>query len=299
VNLSAVGQRALGTSKLYFIKNGPAILTGAGVIGLVGTAVLAGRAAIKAKPVIDDATHGLKAIESVEIDAGYPQKQKGKDYALAIVDLVKDAGKIYAPAIIVGAVSISCIVSAHGMLRKQNAGLVAAYGALDLGFKAYRKRVIEEFGEDKDRDIYRGIIGREEETLENGQVCVIEDLGTNIPAASLYGRFFDECSTRWNKTPEYNLTFLISQQNYANDMLISRGHLFLNEVYDMLGFSRTQAGQVVGWKYYRNGFHPRGGDNYVSFGFHNIADEISRAFINGHERVVFLDFNVDGVITID
>jgi len=298
VNLSAVGQRALGQSKLYFKKNGPTILTSAGVIGLVGTAVLAGRAAVKAKPVVDDIRHGLTAIENQDLDANYTRKQQAQDYMRAVGDATKDLGKIYGPAVIVGGLSITCIISAHGMLKKQNAALTAAYGALDLGFRAYRKRVVEEFGEEKDRDIFRGVVGRREEMDADGRPCVIEDLGDVIPGATIYGRFFDESSVYWSKTPEYNLTYLIHVQNTANDRLISRGHLFLNEVYDDLGIPRTQFGQVVGWKYYPNNDNPRG-DNYVDFGIYNIKDEVSRAFVNGHERSIFLDFNVDGVISID
>lgn len=298
MNLSAVSQRALGQGKLYFRKNGPAILTTVGIAGFVGTAVLVGRAAIKAKPVLDDAKHGIHAIENMEIDADYTRKQQGVDYGRALIDITKDLGRIYAPAIIVGAVSVTCIVSAHGMLRNQNSALVAAYGALDLGFKAYRKRVIEELGEDKERDIYRGVTGRHEVTGEDGQVCVIEEFSNDPNRPSIYGRFFDEYSRCWTKTPEYNLTFLMSQENHANDRLISRGHLFLNEVYDALGIPRSDAGQAVGWKYYPNGDNPRG-DNFVSFGIHDIADEVNRAFVNGHEASIFLDFNVDGVITID
>lgn len=76
-------------------------------------------------------------------------------------------------------------------------------------------------------------------------------------------------------------------------MLISRGHLFLNEVYDMLDLPRTKAGQVVGWVYDKNNTK---GDNYVSFGIYNLLRENSRAFVNGYERAIWIDPNVDGTI---
>lgn len=295
MNLSALGQRALGESKLYLKKHGPAILTGAGVVGFVGTTVLVAKAAVKAKPVLDDAKHGLKAIENQELDKDYTRKQQAQDYGRAIADLSKDMAKIYAPALILGGISITCVVSAHGMLKKQNTALVAAYGALDLGFRAYRQRVIEELGPEKEQQIYRGVVAIRDETLEDGQVCQINEYGDIIP--SIYGRFFDETSAWWNKNPEYNLMFLSQQQKYANDLLIARGHLFLNEVYDALGLERSQMGQIVGWKIDRNGKSK--GDGHVDFGMYDIADEVSRAFINGIEKVVFLDFNVDGPINID
>ena len=87
--------------------------------------------------------------------------------------------------------------------------------------------------------------------------------------------------------------YLRRQQEFANEMLRSKGHLFLNEVYDILGFPRTKAGQVVGWIYDEK--NPVG-DNYVDFGIYDITDERKRDFINGYERSILLDFNVDGNI---
>ena len=87
--------------------------------------------------------------------------------------------------------------------------------------------------------------------------------------------------------------FLKDQQRYANDILKSKGHLFLNEVYDMLSIPRTKAGQVVGWIYDEK--HPVG-DNFVDFGIYDIYNERARDFVNGYERTILLDFNVDGNI---
>ena len=66
--------------------------------------------------------------------------------------------------------------------------------------------------------------------------------------------------------------------------------MFLNEVYEQLGFEHTSAGAVVGWIY--GGF----GDDYVDFGIFNESYKPARDFINGYNNAVVLDFNVDGVI---
>ena len=111
-----------------------------------------------------------------------------------------------------------------------------------------------------------------------------------IQNLSPYARFFDESSTQWSHNPEYNLMFLNAQQNYANDKLHAVGHLFLNEVYEMLGLPHTKAGSVVGW------VMNKGGDNCVDFGIYDLHNQIKRAFVNGFEPSILLDFNVDGVI---
>ena len=90
-----------------------------------------------------------------------------------------------------------------------------------------------------------------------------------------------------------NLSFLKCQQKYANDLLVAHGYLFLNQVYEMLGIPKTKAGQVVGWIYdKKNPQH----DNYVDFGIYDLHNERKRDFVNGYERSILLDFNVDGDI---
>lgn len=95
-----------------------------------------------------------------------------------------------------------------------------------------------------------------------------------------YERIFDSNSQHWSPDVEFNLLFLRAQQNHWNDILKGRGHVFLNEVFESLGFSHTPAGAVVGWTL--SGF----GDGYIDF----MPEEPE---VEGGLR---LDFNVDGVI---
>lgn len=98
--------------------------------------------------------------------------------------------------------------------------------------------------------------------------------------------WFDKCCTCWSKDPEHNKMYLLMQQNYFNDLLRTRGHLYLNEVFDTLGIPRTKFGQVAGWIYEDN-------DTYVDFG---LRSESNKDFINGKTSDCLLDFNVDGII---
>jgi len=198
-----------------------------------------------------------------------------------------DISKLYGPTITLGLSSIACIIAAHGIMNRRAVALTAAYKALESTFAEYRNRVIEQIGEKREEDIRMGT-KTVEITDENGKTKKITSVDPN--GISPYAKFFDEHSDNWSKTPEYNLLFLKAQQNYANDLLHARGHVFLNEVYDMIGVPRTSAGQVVGWVISKDG------DNFIDFGIYDHWNNEKHLFVNGLEASILLDFNVDGVV---
>jgi hypothetical protein len=188
-----------------------------------------------------------------------------------------------------GGASIAALTRSHNILNERNAALTAAYTALDRGFKEYRQRVVEKYGEDQDREFRHG--SKEVSIIdEQGKKQTVTRVGDDEP--SIYARFFDPLSTSWSKEPEYNLLFLKCQQSYANDLLLARGHVFLNEVYDMIGVPRSKAGSIVGWIIASNNIS----DNHIDFGIFDGNDHKVRDFVNGREGSILLDFNVDGVI---
>ena len=298
------------TRKFYrvgfkFKKHSPEILVGAGVVGVVASAVMACKATTKLDDVLAETKDTVDKIHDV---TEHPEKiPEGKEYTVedskkALTIVYTQAGvklvKLYGPAVVLGTVSIAAIIGGHHILRKRNIALAAAYTAVDKGFKEYRGRVLERFGEEVDRELRYNIKAKEIEktvTDANGKETVVKET-VDVADPNLtsdYARFFDDGCTGWTKDPEFNLMFLKDQQRYANDLFKSKGHLFLNEVYDMLGIPRTQAGQVVGWIYDEK--NPIG-DNFIDFGIYDIADERKRSFVNGYERTILLDFNVDGNI---
>lgn len=280
--------RALGKAQLQWHQNGSTILTVSGTIGMAAAAVLSGIAAVKAQGVVADMRKRGQVINERANIEGWTEQDRVKAVVNETMPGLKKLAFIYAPPVILGLASGAAILAGHGMMLKQRAGLVAAYAALDSSFRAYRNRISEEYGDDVEERLYRErnwAVGQDEET----DACIINQ-DPNL--ASQYGRYFDESSHNWNKEPEYNLTFLLQQQQYANNRLQARGYLFLSDVYRSLGFEESQASRQVGWLYKGDG------DGYVDFGIHSIGDPNSRAFVNGFEPVVFLDFNVDGVITI-
>lgn len=127
------------------------------------------------------------------------------------------------------------------------------------------------------------------QTIETDESKKVDE---NRISVSQYARFFDESCTGWDKDPECNLLFLRQQQVYANELLRKCGYLFLNDVYDILGIPRSKEGQIVGWIY--DDKNPIG-DNFVNFGIYNPLTG-NRNFVNGYEKSILLDFNVDGNI---
>lgn len=296
------------TNKIGLIlkKNSPKILMGVGIAGSVVSTVLACKATLKVKDILDEKNETVEQIHNcVEDDTvDYNEEDKKKDLTILYAQTGVKLAKLYLPSIALGALSIASIISGYKILNKRNVALAAAYTVVDKGFKNYRKNVVERFGEEVDRELRHNIKAKQieekyidkdgnEKTRKKKVYEIAEDKkpGEGI---SEYAKFFDEWNTdEHSKDPEYNLMFLRKQQDYANEVLKHQGYLFLNEVYDMLGIPRTQAGQVVGWIYDEN--NPTG-DNYVDFGIYDLHDQQKRDFVNGLERNILLDFNVDGVI---
>jgi hypothetical protein len=276
----------IGRQILLGRKYSPTVLFAAGVVGAVTSTVLACRATLKLDEVLKDTKNDIEDVRTIQ-HPGYSDQDRRKDLGVLYIRRAVKVVELYGPALTIGALSIAALTGSHNILTKRNAGLTAAYAALEKGFKEYRQRVIDEYGEDKDCEFRYGAETHQIED-KKGNKKPIKRVGPGTP--SIYARFFDQTCPDWQKTPEYNLFFVRAAQNYANDQLKSRGHVLLNEVYDSLGMERSKAGCVVGWVYDGDG------DNFIDFGVFNGDNPRARDFVNGREGAILLDFNVDGVV---
>ena len=301
-NLKEKMVKVYNKSEMKVRKYSPEILAGVGVVGVIASTVMACKATTKLNDILAESKEQLEQIKTVAVDPAYADKytedDAKKDTTITYVQTGVKVAKLYAPSVILCASSLGCLLASNNILRKRNAALSAAYMTVDKSFKEYRRRVAERFGDEVEKEIRYNIKAKEITTVdEEGNevketVKVIE--GADNPTTySDYARFFDESCPAWQNDPEYNLTFLRAQQQYANDLLKAQGRLFLNDVYKMLGIDITKAGQVVGWVYDPD---CPVGDNFVDFGIYDMSKERVRAFVNGYEPNILLDFNVDGNI---
>lgn len=296
--------RKMSVASLKLKKYSPEIMVVAGVVGLVVSTVLACKATLKVNDILEDAKENIDNIHECENDESlkdeYTEEDSKKDLVIVYSKTALKLAKVYAPAVLLGAASITGIFMSHDILRKRNAAVMAAYAAVDRGFKQYRKNVVERYGEKADHELLHNIkakIIKEKTVDENGNETETEvTVKDVVPRAhSEYARCFDETCCNWTRDPEHNFFILRAEQNYANDKLRARGYLFLNEIYRRLGFEETPAGQVVGWLY-RPDDPEYDGDSYVDFGIFDMSQKKVRDFIEGDESSIWLDFNVDGIM---
>lgn len=283
--------RTVARQVLITRKHSPTILFVTGVAGVVTSTVLACKSTLKVESVLDEHQKTALDIKTV-VHADYSERDRKSDMTLLYVQSVVKFTKLYGPAIVVGGVSIGMLTKSHNILNKRNAGLTAAYAVLEKGFQDYRKRVVGEYGEDKDRELRFGT--EDSVILADPKTGKKKETVKSVGGASKreYAKLFDEFNQNWSPNRDYNVIFLRGIQNQCNDKLRSRGHLFLNEVLDALGMDHTRAGSVTGWLYGKGD-----GDQYVDFKiFSDRSNARFHDFCVGLEGAVWLDFNCDGTI---
>ena len=280
--------RSFGRVNLQLQKHSPEILLGVGLVGMVVAAVMAAKATLKVDEVIEEHNEALER-------ADIPEE---KTATMVYVNTGLELAKIYGPSVGLGALSIAAILASHGVMANRQVSLAAAYNLMVNGFNAYRQRVVEELGLDKDQDFLLGI--REEmvkdvETDADGNTKKVKKSKVTMNGDPLfYARMFDTSNPNWKVDANLNMAWLESQERWLNDKLIIRGYLFLNEVWEDLGMSPRPEGQLVGWilrspeqmkKEHRDG--------YISLGLNNKMNMSGQAYSDGG---ILINPNVDGVV---
>lgn len=282
--------RSIATSLLKTKKNSPQVFFGVGIVGVLTGAVMACKATLELPETLEDFEEELTELKEQKerrvesFDDDYTEADFKKDVAYVYGKNVAKVARLYAPAVAVGGVAIGCLTGSHVTLQRRNAATTAAFATVATAYDEYRKRVTSELGKERELDIYHAAENRIIHTPD-GTTDVIKVVDPN--RWSPYARVFDESCSAWEKGVGVNRIYVQAAQNYFNSRLQVRGHVWLNEVYDHFGFEHTQQGAIVGWLIGGDG------DNYIDFG---MFDAYNADFVNGAERSIILDFNVDGII---
>jgi hypothetical protein len=284
-------------------EKSPEILMGLGIAGVVVTVVSACKATTKAGEVIEEHKESMdqlyEAMELADEDdsVDYTDKDMKKDKLIVYTQTAVKMGRLYAPSVAIGGLSIAAILVSNHIIKKRYLGVLAAYNAISATFEQYRERVRSKYGDDEDYELRYGV---KRETIETettdskGKTKIKKEQVETIEAIdSGYARWFGPGNPDFDSVnPEMNMIFLRMQQEYCNFLLHSRGYVFLNEVYDKLGIPHSQIGQVVGWLDDKDG----NGDGTIDF-ISSIYRQPKR-YADGSDwdGAILLDFNCDGVI---
>lgn len=279
-------------------KHAPTILSVTASAGVIATGYLAWKAGTRFEDVEgrdwDRRKECLRNADTIP-DEDVPKIER-KNRILFILDTVRTI----APAAIVGAATITMIYFSNSISKKRLAAMGAAYATLQTAFDGYKRTMVEALGKESVDKILKPKLPNVDKSAEEilssdnkSDAANVSDAVVNsLKALSPYARIIaEESSTCWDPNEDYTSQNISAVQLWANRRLERKGHLFLNEVFDQLGLSRTREGAVVGWL--KNGE----GDNYVSFGEFDAS--IYRVPSDDYTRVdsnFIVDFNVDGVI---
>ena len=211
--------KALGNGlKTTIVKHSPEILTGIGITGMITTTVFA----VKATP---------KAVRLIE------EAKRDKQDDLTVVETVKTTWKCYIPSVVIGSISICCLIGANSVNLRRNAALATAYAISESAFSEYKDKVIHQIGEKKEKEIKDAIA---QDHLDKNPVksneIIITDKGNTLCYDKLSGRYFKSDKEK-----------IIKAENEINRQMRYDNYVSLNEFYYHLGLEDIDIGDRIGW----------------------------------------------------
>lgn len=294
-NIMTIANGLTRTVRIFLHKNSAKIYIGGGIIAMGTGTILAAKASVRLPEVLKETKDNLDDVR----ENGYDEEHEKKELAKVYVKAGTQIAYMYTPAAIATTTGIVSILIGAKIFNDRNAALASAYTTMLGSYNEYRKRVREKYGDEEDHKLYYGVVDETHEvttTNSKGKKITKKENVAVYPnhVGSPYARFFDEVNSRaWTNDSAYNQSFILAQERIANYNLRRNGFLYLNDVYELLGFHKTKEGQVVGWVYDKDN---QVGDKFVDFGIHDVTRKGVVDFLNGYEKSVLLDFNVAGEI---
>lgn len=318
---------------LYFVKAYyPEIKMGAGaVIAICATGGMC-KDTLKAEKVLDTYKEKCEIIAEAreKCPDEYSAKDEKRDKGIMIFWLIRNLAKKYAFNIALYILGFGLMFSSNADHKANHMSASAALALVNEAYNAYRRRVVEKYGEDADRDLALGLeqkkvsietIDEEGKTKKSSKFVPyksgkMDETSKNPFLMGAYTYIWDNGSSCEfdDNDPFWNKNFLGQAQEWARNLIIARsdsatntpGYLFLDEVLKTLGMELSRADnefeRSAGWLYFPNGDNPYG-DNFVDFGLMETMRDpngdicfMNADAINGYEPAWLLNFNCQGDI---
>lgn len=296
--------RYYNRAKLVVGKHSPEILMAVGTVSIVGGVVMVCKEALNLETIVSENETRREKVNTALEDGWtygenntpvtYTDKDAQHDKLIITAQTGIKLVRNFAPAAALVTGGIACFFVAHGIMHKRNLALVAAYNALSAEFNDYKKVVDANVDEETATRIKQGIAKAKE---DNGDVKKGDDICVRDIDATMYARFFDRDNPNYSRDNDYNMSFICAQERTANRIIERRGHVFLNEVYELYGLPHTKAGAVVGWVLGKGPNRDGCVDVTATRVWRNAATgDTSLTYKDGYDQAILLDFNPDGVI---
>ena len=286
-----------------------------GALALVGAVGFGIKSGMEIVPILDERKAKVERYEAAlnkededevakkceeYFDEEYDEEDYDHDVALANKEcFLGISKKLLVPLSLMGLAG-TLFVYGYVEEKKHSAILAGALASTQTAFTAYRERVKTYVGEEKEEFIYRGgkkVVEKDEDGNEVEKEIIETNDGRQLGLKSI-DRCFDESNENWVDGSDWNRDFLFRVQEEMNRLLQDRcengiGVVFLNEVYEALGYDKTADGNILGWYYEYGNDSAHNHKGVIDFGL-GCPDTAARLFMNGYEKNVWLRFNVDG-----
>jgi len=228
----------IGKTGTFIKAKSPEILIGTGILLVIGGTFMACRGTAKAKEVLEarkNEIEDIKANEEKDIfEAGLDvrndtdlvviekqiHKEAKGDVFVANVRCGWELTKLFAPALMLEAAGIGCFLAAHGIMRKRNAALMAAYEATDKAYQKLKEKYMEKVLPEKQEEIK----SEESEKEKEQEHCPFNpDLGPNA-------FIFDRTCNSWHNDVNTVQSFAKYIERQRTKELQSGRTIFLNDI---------------------------------------------------------------------
>lgn len=213
----------LKKSQTLITDNSPAIMTALAISGTIATGVLAGKGAYEAALLVHDE-------ETRELERGQIMK-------LDLKTKVNLTWKFYVPAAATALFTIGSIVALNKIGTRRTAAMTAVYSISEKAFDEYKAKVVEKWGESKEREVRDEIM---QDHIDKGLPCerevVIVAPGEVLCYDKMTGRYFQSSMEELKKA-----------QNDLNYKILNSYYASLSDFYNLIGLNPTTFSDAIGW----------------------------------------------------
>ena len=288
-----------GLEKFSYLKDvakakKPEALLFAGILGFGAALYFACKSTTQLDKTLDDIQQDIDVVKRKAEAYQMDQKQVKRDLTFTYINGAMRILKLYSTPTALFIFSTACVTKSYKIVRTDNILLATEIKGLEHIFDKYRNNVIEELGLDADRRFYHGIKTQDIEIEdEEGKKKKVKNQEVFVDDPNGYAFYFDEtCQPLYTGNMDLDESNLKRIQSYLTDLLYARGpkgHVFLNEVHDMVCHKRNTIGQFAGWL-----GGDRGKDGYIDLRIQRVMawDEDAKKYV----EKLLIDPNVDGNI---